>query len=145
MQDKLTKEEVMHVLDLARLDATDEEINAVNVQLIALVFALLSAFISIVITYNQKLDLENRDTMYNSKQLYRITLFNRILILVLSFVFLYVNYKLYEISKDEGEDLKAYILQIVASVLTIGAGIIALYVVYLSTNENIVDVENPII
>ncbi len=26
MQDKLTKEEVMHVLDLARLDATDEEI-----------------------------------------------------------------------------------------------------------------------
>ncbi len=125
--------------------ATDEEINAVNVQLIALVFALLSAFISIVITYNQKLDLENRDTMYNSKQLYRITLFNRILILVLSFIFLYVNYKLYEISKDEGEDLKAYILQIVASVLTIGAGIIALYVVYLSTNENIVDVENPII
>lgn len=125
--------------------ATNEEINAVNVQLIALVFALLSAFISIVITYNQKLDLENRDTMYNSKQLYRITLFNRILILVLSFVFLYVNYKLYEISKDEGEDLKAYILQIVASVLTIGAGIIALYVVYLSTNENIVDVENPII
>lgn len=125
--------------------ATDEEINAVNVQLIALVFALLSAFISIVITYNQKLDLENKDTMYNSKQLYRITLFNRILILVLSFVFLYVNYKLYEISKDEGEDLKAYILQIVASVLTIGAGIIALYVVYLSTNENIVDVENPII
>ena len=64
--------------------ATDEEINAVNVQLIALVFALLSAFISIVITYNQKLDLENKDTMYNSKQLYRITLFNRILILVFS-------------------------------------------------------------
>ena len=26
MQDKLTKEEVLHVLDLARLDATDEEI-----------------------------------------------------------------------------------------------------------------------
>lgn len=26
MKDKLTKEEVLHVLDLARLDATDEEI-----------------------------------------------------------------------------------------------------------------------
>ena len=26
MEDKLTKEEVMHVLDLARLDASDEEI-----------------------------------------------------------------------------------------------------------------------
>ena len=33
MENKLTKEEVMHVLDLARLDATDEEIDAYQVDL----------------------------------------------------------------------------------------------------------------
>ena len=33
MENKLTKEEVMHVLDLARLDATDEEIDAYLVDL----------------------------------------------------------------------------------------------------------------
>lgn len=33
MQDKLTKEEVMHVLDLAKLDATDEEIEKYQVDL----------------------------------------------------------------------------------------------------------------
>ena len=33
MQDKLTREEVLHVLDLARLEATDEEIEKYQVEL----------------------------------------------------------------------------------------------------------------
>ncbi len=121
------------------------EIKAINIQLITLIIALVSAIISIIITYNQKLDLENRETPLNSKELYNLTLFNRILVLVLSFVFLYVNYVLYKISKEQKEDLKSYILQIVASVLVVISGVIALYVVTLSETENIVDVENPII
>ena len=121
------------------------EIKAINIQLITLIIALVSAIISIIITYNQKLDLENRETPLNSKELYNLTLFNRILVLVLSFVFLYVNYVLYKISKEQKEDLKSYILQIVASVLVVISGVIALYVVTLSDTENIVDVENPII
>ncbi len=122
-----------------------KEIKAIDIQLIALLFALVSAVISIIITYNQRLDLEEKETPLNSKQLFNLTLFNRILIIVLSLIFLYVNYVLYKVSKDEGEDLKAYILQIIASVLTVITGIIALYVVSLSTTEDIVDVENPII
>ena len=125
--------------------ASDKEINAINIQLYTLIIALISAFISIIITYNQKLDLENKDTPLNSKQLFNLTLFNRILVVVLSFVFFLVNYVLYKISKEEKEDLKAYILQIIASILVIASGIIALYVVGLSETENIVDVENPII
>ena len=121
-----------------------EEINTINIQLIALLIALVSAIISIIITYNQKLDLENKNNT-DPKKIFNLTVFNRILILVLSFVFLYVNYKLYKISKKEGEDLKPYILQIFASFLTILASLIAIYVVSLSTKENIVDVENPII
>ncbi len=123
----------------------EREISAVNIQLIALVVALVSAFISIVLTYNQKLDLENKDTPLNSKELFNLTLFNRILVLVLSFVFLYVNYVLYKVSKEKGENLKVYVLQIIASILVIVSGIIALYVVGLSETDNIVDVENPII
>ena len=121
-----------------------EEIDAINIQLIALLIALGSAIISIIITYNQKLDLEGNNNT-DPKRIFNLTVFNRVLILVLSLVFLYVNYKLYNISKKEGEDLKPYILQIIASILTIIASIIALYIVSLSTKENIVDVENPII
>lgn len=127
------------------MDNTKEEISAIDIQLFALFIVLVSDIISIVTTYNQKLDLEDKETQLDSKQLFKITLFNRILIIVLSFVFLYVNYKLYKISKEEGEDLKPYILQIVASLLIIASGFVALYVVKLSDTENIVDVENPII
>ena len=122
-----------------------EEINAIDIQLLALIIVLISTGISIAITYNQKLNLEKKETIFDSKESFNITLFNRILIVILSFVFLYVNVKLYNLSKDEGEDLKSYILQIVASVLAVISGLIALYVVGLSTTENIVDVENPVI
>ena len=122
-----------------------EEINAINIQLYTLIFVLISTFISIAITYNQKLNLEKKKTIFNSKESLNITLFNRILIVVLSLIFLYVNIKLYNISKKEGEDLKSYTLQIVASILAVISGIIALYIVGLSQTENLVDVENPII
>ena len=123
----------------------EEEINAINIQLYALIIVLVSTIISIAITYNQKLNLEKKKTIFNSKESFNITVFNRMLIVVLSFVFLYVNVKLYNLSKEEGEDLKSYILQIIASVFAVISGLIALYVVGLSETENIVDVENPVI
>lgn len=122
-----------------------EEINTINIQLIALFFTLITAIISIIITYNQKLELEGKDTLFTPKDSLKITLFNRKLILLLSFIFLYVNYELFNISNEEGEDLKPYTLQIIASIFIIISGIIALYVVSLSNTENVADVENPVI
>lgn len=122
-----------------------EELEAINIQLIALVFTVITAIISIIITYNQKLELEEKETLLTPKNSLKLTLFNRKLILILSFVFLYVNFVLRKISKEEGEDLKPYNLQIVASLFIIVSGIIALYVVSLSNTENVSDVENPIV
>ena len=123
----------------------EEELNAINIQLYALMIVLVTTIISIAITYNQKLSLEKKETIFTSKESFNITLFNRILIVILSFVFLYVNFKLYNLSKEEGEDLKPYTLQIIASILAIISGLIALYVVKLSDTETIADVENPVI
>jgi len=122
-----------------------EELSAINIQLITLIATIFTAIISIIITYNQKLEIEEKDSIFSPKESLKITLFNRKLILILSFIFLYVNLKLLKISKEEGENLKPYNLQIIASVLVIVSGIIALYVVNLSSTENLADVENPII
>lgn len=122
-----------------------EELNAINIQLYTLIFFLVTTVISVLLTYNQKLSLEKKKTLFKSKESLKLTLFNRKLIVILSFVFLYINIKLYNISKEEGEDLKPYTLQIVASVLAIVSGLIALYVVSLSNTETVADVENPII
>ena len=121
------------------------EIDAVNIQFYALILTFLSAVISIIITYNQKRNLRGEKPIFNGKQIFNITLFNRILILSLSFVFLYVNYILFQVSKDQGENLKPYKLQLLASAFVIVSGIIALYVVSLSNTETIADVENTII
>ena len=123
----------------------EEELNAINIQLYTLIIVLVTTIISIAITYNQKLSLEKKKTIFSSKESFNITLFNRILIVIVSFVFLYVNVKLYNLSKEEGEDLKPYSLQIIASILAIVSGLIALYVVKLSNTETIADVENPVI
>ncbi len=125
--------------------SNDKEIQATNIQLVAIIATIISAIISIITTYNQKLDLEDKDTPLTPKELYKLTLFNRLLIIGISIVFLYVNYTLYKISKEKGEDLKTYTLQIIASVITLIPGLIALYVVISSNTENIVDIENPII
>ena len=122
----------------------EKEINTINIQLFTLFISLFSLILSILITYYQKLKLEDKDSI-DPNTLYKITLFNRILILIVSIIFLYVNYTFYVISKDEGEDLKSYKLQIAASILTVVASLIALYVVSLSTKDTDVDIENPII
>lgn len=123
----------------------EEEIRAIDIQLIAIAFLVISGVISFIITYNQKLNLEKKKTIFNSKESLKITKFNRILALIIALVFLYVNIKLYNLSKEEGEDLKSYTLQIIASLLVVISGVIALYVVTLSETENIADVENPLV
>ena len=127
------------------MDKNKQEINIVNIQLYALILTLVTTFISIIITYNQKRELKNKKAMFSGKQIYNLTLFNRVFILVLSFAFLYVNYSLYNISKKQGENLRPYELQLLASILVIASGLIALYVVSLSNTESISDVENPIV
>ena len=123
----------------------DKEEKIINVQLVTVIISLLSVVISIVLTYNQKLNIEKKESLLNPDKALSLTYFNRILIVIISTVFLYVNYQLYKISKEEGESLESYIYQIIASALTIIASLIALYVVTLSENETVVDVENPII
>jgi heme/copper-type cytochrome/quinol oxidase subunit 4 len=121
----------------------EEEIKYINYQLIGLALTLITTIIAISITYNQKLNLQKRKKIFNSKKALSITKFNRITILLIGIFFLYINYKLYLISKKEGEDLKSYKLQIYASILVVISSLIALYVVTLSNTETLADVENP--
>ena len=121
-----------------------KEEDYINIQIYALVFSLIGIIISLLLTYNQKLEIQGKDTLFNSKTTFKIAKGNRILFLIIGIVFLYVNYKLYEISKKEGEDLKPYILQILASVLTVAAALVTFYVVTLSNKGDVSDIENPI-
>lgn len=123
-----------------------EKIKLLNIQLITSLIVIVTVTISLILTYNQKLNLKNKKTIFNKKQTHNISYINRLTILITSIIFLLINYKLYQISKKEGEDLLVYNLQIIASILTTIASIIVFYVVSIEpTGDNISDIENPVI
>ena len=123
-----------------------EEINLLNTQLITSLIVIITVILSLILTYNQKLDIQNKKTIFTKKQTHNISYINRLTILITTSIFLFINYKLYIISKKEGEDLLVYRLQIIASILSIIAAIIVFYVVTIEpTGENISDIENPVI
>ena len=125
---------------------SNEEIKLLDIQIIVSVITIITIIISIILIYNQKLDLQNKDTLFSKSKTQKISLINRITLVVTASIFLYVNYKLKEISESEGEDTKPYNLQIISSYLTVIASIIVLYVVTSTYNiENVSDVENPVI
>ena len=121
------------------------EEKVIDIQLYAVIFSIATAIISAFLTYNQKLEQQNKKTLFTPKETLKITKINRIIILAISLTFLYVNYRLYQISKKEGENLTPYKLQITSSILVTIAGIITLYVILSSERETVADVENPIV
>lgn len=124
----------------------EKGIIAIYAQIIVSAISVIEIIVSILLLYNEKLEIKGEKTLFNAEQTQKISVFNRTFILVTAIIFLIINYALYKISKEQGENLKPYELQIVASYLTIIAAIITLYIVLNPTNEGqVVDVENPII
>ncbi len=124
----------------------EKEIIAIYAQIIVSVISIIEIIVSILLLYNEKLEIKGEKTLFNAEQTQKISVFNRTFILVTAIIFLIINYALYKISKEQGENLKPYELQIAASYLTIIAAIITLYIVLNPTNEGqVADVENPII
>ena len=123
----------------------EKEIIAIYAQIIGSAISIIEIIVSILLLYNEKLEIKGEKTLFNAEQTQKISVFNRTFILVTAIIFLIINYALYKISKEQGENLKPYELQIVASYLTIIAAIITLYIVLNPTNEGqVADVENPI-
>ena len=119
-------------------------LKAIDIQFYTLFFSLASIVISLILTYNQKLIKENKNTILGDNISYKLSLFNRVLILSIALIFLYVNYKDYNTSNNDKQKKKCT-LQIDASMLTILAALISLYVVYNSKPESISNIQNPIV
>lgn len=124
----------------------EKESLLITIQIVSSIVSIGTVIISIILLYNEQLEINNEEPFLDAEAAQKLTTFNRILILIIFIVFLVINYILYDISKEEGEDLKPYELQIIASYFSLFAASIALYVVLLQrSGEQVVDVENPII
>lgn len=121
-----------------------EEIKLLDIQLIATLFFIGSLMLSYFLTYNDKFELIYNKRLISEAKNYKLSVFNRTLVVIISLVFLYTNYKDKQIAKNKNEATKSLNLQIAASELNIIAALIVLYVVISSGEYSITTtVGNP--
>lgn len=113
----------------------NDEAHLIEIQIIATVLFIVSLIISLLITYNDKQSVENKKPLLTNSQAANLSIFNRLFVVILTLVFLYVNYKSRENAKKDNEELWPFNLQICASELSLLATVIVLYVVIQTSGE----------
>lgn len=121
----------------------NKEIETLDLQMIISFIFILTIITSIILTYNQDYYLRYGKRLIDTDKAIAITKINRIIIIILLISFLYINYEFKEVDALKGNDLTADNLQIIASYLSIIAGLIILYVVFEYGQENLTTTENP--
>ncbi len=127
-------------------DFKELEIKILDIQLIATILFVISLFISILITYDEKIKLENNKGLFSDKTVQDLSLFNRIFVVILALVFIYCNYISKKIAEYKNDEIESTELQILAGLLSLVASVIVLYVAYKNRNDanfDIAESENP--
>ena len=123
-----------------------EEVKLLDLQLITTLVYVGSLGLSILLTYHDRAKLMNLNSPITDEQALDFSKFNRFLVLGLTLIYLYVNYKNVELAKEKGKDLAPFHLQVTASELSTLSAIIVLYVVLKTAGEQygfVIGAENP--
>lgn len=125
----------------------EEQLKSLNYQIITTLLFIISLVISILLTYDQKLELLQKKRIFSETFDKYLNLFNRIFALIIIIFILYINYRDYEMGKQKSTNSAPLKHQIYASILSVISAIIVLYVVLENweENPNITSIENPII
>lgn len=111
-------------------------------QLLTTVIYVVTLFISISLTYNDILNLDNKK-IYSDELAEKIGISNRAIALILTLSYLYINYQNREIAKEKKKDLRFANLQLTAGSLSTIAAVIVLYVVINSGRYTVISAGNP--
>lgn len=124
----------------------EKKIKILDGQMTASTLYIFFLIISISLTYNEKLELLNKNTLYTRKQAARIAVLNRILALGLVLYYFYANKELIKLTEANNNDSGGLRTQLVASELSILSAIIVLYVVakdFDSSTYGVSQISNP--
>lgn len=125
------------------MNTKKKEIQLLDIQMIATLAFIGSLIISIYLTEDEKKDLIYNTKHHQTKKVQNLNTFNRIFVLVLALIYLYVNLENEKIAKMKNLNLRNYKLQDYASILSlIGAGI-ALFSIFSNSRDNVSNIENP--
>lgn len=117
------------------MNKKNNEIQLLDIQIIASVLYIGSLLISILLTYNDKQMTKKEKTILTNKEAANLSIFNRIFIVILTLTFLYTTYQSRENAKKENQKIWPFDLQLYSSELSLIATVIVLYVVIKTAGE----------
>lgn len=104
--------------------------NLIDLQIKAAVLFIIALIISIILAYDKKLMLEDKDKIFSDKEAQNIALFQTLLVLIAASTFLFVAYNQYKISEKHHErDERDLFIQTETAALSVLAAIVGLYIV----------------
>ena len=121
-----------------------EEADLIKAQILLSFILLFTTIISISLSYNFLLGLEDKKTIYTEKESYDILLFNRTVMFVVAAIFIYINIRDKSVKEKYNLEDEFADLQIDASFFNFIAALIVLYV-GIKSRSNITSNENPTI
>ena len=120
-----------------------EEVKLLKAQMVLSVLAIVTVLVSLGLSYNEILKLNKTTPLFSRKMENGILISNRLLALIISIGFLYIDYIDKNIKqKYKKNNLRDAQLQINASILSVIASIIVLYTASNGKNGE-VGLENP--
>lgn len=128
------------------MNTDKKQADLLTLQIITTIIYLGSLSLSIFLTYNDRLSFVNKKQVLTEQQSNTLAISNRVLVVVLTLVYLYISYQNFNIAKTKDVSLKPFALQTVGSELSTLSTIIVLYAVLLTCGGQysiIAGVENP--
>lgn len=123
-----------------------QKIKFLDIQMIATFGFIIALIISFFLSYDKKLSLENKPRLFSDEEAQNLALFQTILVFIIAIIFLYINYKQYNLAKEAHDsDEQDLLLQIETSIFAIISAIIGLYIVFKNyRNRNLAIAETEI-
>lgn len=117
----------------------EKKIELLDCQNKASIIFLSTIIVSIILTYNKKKDLLSEQILFDKETAKYINLINKIIILFLTFYFIYINVEEYKLNSKTSA-----VHEIEASVFNSISSLIVLYVILETWNEDSdIIIENP--
>lgn len=121
-----------------------EELELFNIQLILTALTIGTLLVSMTLTYNEKLKIQNEPPILTDEESSNLLVLNRGLAVFIGIGFLLLNIQDRKIKETDGKiNLKFADMQIEASVISLVSAFIVLYVAMNDTNQEIIANENP--
>lgn len=113
-------------------------------EIASIVFVVIS-LLSIFLTHHDIKVLKKEKTLITDDQAYNISYFNRVIIIIILIIFLYITDESRKIAIYKGKDSKPFKYQEIASILTFIASLFVLYSLKIGKRDPLSQVENPIL